>query len=372
MRIFYYALFSAAVFFVVVRRNHLAMHLTKKFYLNVMVISIALSLLSTFNQFEILMNNYSTSASFHEYLIRYFVSVLQNALFYAIAVILPCLSGELLHYETLRERKEGAFLHYLHTSFFTRHAAQMVCIGYFVCIILLGLQSALINFGEKYLGVWTSHSWISQLSTTYWPFLAALTVGFSASVREETLYRMFAISWGKKIFGNIGIAVFLSSLLWGFAHSNYAVYPMWFRGLEVTLLGLFISFIYLKFGIIPVIVGHFLFDVFWACAGYLAGTSQPIYYVSSICVLLLPLIFGIIAFLMNRKTEEHPMRWHLNQHQKFNVNILTQHLNQNRELYLQKDKEQLTQEICSHGWDIAVVEVAIDSFDKKLNKQDND
>jgi len=371
VRTLYIILFAASIFVIIVRRNHLAMHATKNFYIGIMLLSFVLSLVSHLNNFQDILFNYKTTSPFDSYFWRLGLHAVTGALFATIAILMPSLSGELLHYETLKDRKEGSFLYYIQSTFFSRHVTEMICLGYFVGILMLGLQSLMIRLGEKYLGVWVEHTWIENLSSAYSPSLTAFTWGYKTSFLEEIMYRLFAICLGKKIFDrafpnggnkNLFAAVMISSLLWGFAHSGYPVFPMWFRGLEMTCLGLFLSFIYLRHGIIPVIIGHYLFNVFWRSAEHLFGVSQPFYFYSSLGVLLLPFALGLISFAMNQKKEIRPLRWRLNKHQLYNLEILKTFLSSNKNAFAGKPRTQITREIVSHGWDPAVVEMAIEDF----------
>ncbi len=362
VRVFHFALFTSAIFFVIVRRNHLAMHTTKRFYIGLMIFSLVLSLGGVVNQFQQVLFGYSTAMPLKMYLGQMWLNAILSALFVSIAVFMPSLAGETLHYQYFRERKSGRFLHYVHSTFFSRTVARSIFLGYFVCVIMLGIQSLVIWVGQRYWGVWIEHTWMNNLSTAYLPFLAAFIIGFTASFTEELMYRLFAISWGKKIFKHTLVAVIFSSLIWGFSHTGYPVFPMWFRGVEVTCLGFFLSFVYLNFGIVPVIVGHYLFDVFWNCSEYLFGTSHPFYYFNSLGVLVLPLVFAFIAFVINRKEEARPIRWHLNGHQLYNLEILKAFIRDRAEDFRGKEPEQIKDEISSHGWDVAVVEVALDDM----------
>lgn len=364
VNIFNTLFFISAVYYVVSRRNHLAMHTTKRFYILISIIVFLLSILGFFNTFESIVSSYVTTASYNAYLIRFFINALVGTLMSSFFVLMPGLSGELLHFEVFKDRRQGSFLRYIHSTFFSREVAKAVFLGYLVFIILLGMQSLLLKLGQNYCGVWVEYSWMTSLTTAYFPFLAAITLGFKASISEEILYRMFGISLGKKIFKNTAAAVIVSSLLWGFAHSTYPVYPMWFRAIEVSILGIFLSFVYLKYGFICVLVAHYVFDVFWHSTGYLFGEVHIFYLVSSIGVLILPLLFGIFAYLKNRSIEEKPMRWYLNKHQLFNVNILLTYLNTHRLEFLGKPAQTIKEEIAENGWDFAVVDVAVEDFMK--------
>ncbi len=354
------ALFTSAVFFMIVRRNHLATHTTKRFYIGLMTFSFILSLLAIFNQWQSVLFEYGTTGDFRVYLGQLTLQTLITALFISVAVIMPGLAGETLHYQVFKEKPEGSFLYYVHSTFFSREVAKAILFGYGVWIVMLGIQSVVVALGQRYAGVWVEHAWMNSLSTAYLPFFVAFTLAFKASITEELMFRMFAISFGKRILGNTIAAVVISSLLWGFSHSNYPVFPMWFRGVEVTCLGLFLSWVYLRLGIIPVIVGHYLFDVFWNCAEYMLGITNPFYFLSSLFILLLPCLWAIVAFILNKKVELRAMRWRLTKHQLYNLEVLKTFFHQHPEEIRQKKLQQIVDEISSHGWDPAVVEAALE------------
>jgi len=361
--IFYYIFFVAAIFFVISRRHHLAMHTSKNFYLGIMLSSFALSLLGEINQFEYILFNYKTTIPLTSFLWRFWTHTFINALFLTVAILMPSLAGESLHYESMQDKPKGSFLHYIRSTFLSRSVAESIFLGYFVFLIMIGIQSFLIEMGQKHWGVWIEHSWMDNLSSAYLPFLAAFTVGYKASFMEEIMFRLFIISWGKKLCKSLLIVAILSSFLWGFAHSNYQVFPMWFRGIEVTCLGLFLSYIYLRHGIIAVITAHYLFDTFWHSAGYLLGHPKPFYFYSAVFILILPCLFGLIAFILNKPDDEQPMRWRLNKHQIFNLEILKTFLNTHQKELTHKTPEQIKQKIASHGWDMAVVERAVEEME---------
>jgi len=358
VRVFHFLFFIGAVFYIVIRRNHLAMHMTKSFYIGITAISFIASLLTTANNYEMVLFGYATTSPFNSYLIRLIINTILSALLFTVAILMPSLAGESLHFEVFRHRKEGGFLHYVNSTFFSRNVTKLVLIGYLLCVIMLGIQSLLTKIGQQYWGVWVEHTMMGQLSTSYLPFLAAFAIGYKASFSEEFMYRLFAISWGKKILKSTLFAALIASMVWGFAHSNYPVYPMWFRGVEVTCLGLLLSFIYLRFGIIPVIVAHYLFDVFWSTSGYLLGKSIAFDYYSAIFVLAIPLIYAVIAFFLNRVEIEGKLEWRLNKHQLYNLQVLREYLHAHPELFKNKTKRELKDEIILHGWDVAVVEIA--------------
>jgi len=360
--IFSLAFLIASIWVVVTRRNHLAMNATKRFYIGVTSGIFLLGILSGLNQGQLYVGQYPTTQPFIPYIVREIIFEIINRFFMIACLIIPCLAGELMHFEVFPKNKEGGFFHYVTTTFLSREVSRSIVLGYAFAVVMIGFQAAIFEFGFRHLGVWIEQTRLNQLSSSYFPFLAALTIGVNASFAEESLFRLFGISFGAKLFKNLFVAVLFSALVWGLGHTGYMVFPFWFRGLEVTLLGLFMSAIYLRFGLICVIVVHFLFDAFWGSSPYIFGNGDVLNFSMSILILSLPLMIALIAYLKNRPVVEKLLEWRLNVHQKFNVEIL-------KGFILRRRAEpnfasvDLRRELIGHGWDVAVIEVAL----KQLN-----
>jgi hypothetical protein len=230
-------------------------------------------------------------------------------------------------------------------------------LGYLLFFIVIGLQSTAFWLGQKFLGVWVEQIRLVEMSSAYLPFLAALVIGFRASLNEEILFRLFGIGLGKRYLKNTALAIFFCSVIWGFGHSEYAVFPTWFRGIEVSLMGLLLGFVFIKFGLVVVIVAHYAFDVFWGVAPYILSRATPHLFISSLCILLFPLLIALIAYIINGREEERKLEWLLNSHQKFNLEVLISFLKQNKNQMPPVHK--LQEELINHGWDVSVVESAI-------------
>jgi len=266
-------------------------------------------------------------------------------------------AGEFLFSEAFKSRKESSFLHYIKSSIFSRQVSKRIVFGYLLFFILLGVQSVLFRIGYNYAGVWYEKTRLTELSSLYVPFFGAFFIGMQASLSEEITYRIFGISWAKKLLNNNILAVFLVALVWGFGHTRYAIFPVWFRGIEVTALGLLLGFMFLRYGIIVVIVAHYLFDVFWGVSGYILGRSSPGLFLSGISVLLLPLIFAAIAYFINRPDKEKAIEVFLHPEQVYNLKVLTVYAREMKKQGL--SAEDLTNELVLHGWDKIMVEGVI-------------
>ncbi|MFC1510350.1 CPBP family intramembrane glutamic endopeptidase [Candidatus Omnitrophota bacterium] len=358
--LFFYSLLAAAVYFVVMGHQHLSLQITKPFYLSLAGIAFLLSSLSNINQLQEIIFYYKTSSPLAAALWRYFIDTTLKSLFFSINLIIPFLAAEYLHaISSTKNKQHASFFYYLRTSFLTRTVSKQIWIGYFICIIMLGIQSLLIKFGQNYLNVWVTQIWIERLSSASFPFITALSVSLFASLNEEALYRFFAIKWGEKLFKNIWIPIIISALIWGFSHSAYPVYPKWFRGVELTAVGIFLGFSYTRFGIIPVIIAHFLFDIFWHCAGYLMGHSTPLLFFGSLALLFIPFAFSLVAFLINKEAILTPIKKQFSKIQLFNCTLLKEAFKakkQHNQNYTTNDFES---ELKAHNWDPAIIKAAL-------------
>lgn len=339
------------------RRNDIIIHISKKWYMELGMFIFFLGMAGIFNEFQSLLFNYPTSYSFSTYFGNSFLPVISNLLFLSLVFLLPGLAAESLWQEVYPEKKHISFFHFLNSTFRCRSISKMIMLGYFLFFILIGLQAVILYFGQKYLGVWEERVRLSNLSSAYLPFLTALIIGVRASFNEEIMFRLFGISWGKRYLRSTALAVLLTSAIWGLGHSEYAVFPVWFRGIEVGILGLVLAGAFLRYGIVVAIVSHFVFDVFWSVSPYLLGKATPYLFFSSLGVMLLPLLIAIVAYFINGKEEERPLEWLLNKHQKFNLEVLVNFLENNQNKLPKPAK--LKEELIAHGWDVSVVELAI-------------
>jgi len=265
---------------------------------------IIVNLAFVFNNIQSILIHYSTSVSLVSFLGIYLIKGIINFLLLAAILIMSGLAGESLRNEVFKLNPYSSFLHYLRSTFYSRAVTRAIIFGYCLFFILIGVQAAIFYLGQKYLGVWKEWFRLTQFSTAYLPFLTAFAIGLNASFNEEVLFRLFGITWGKKYLKNTVLAIIFTSLIWGFGHSEYAIFPVWFRGIEVTILGLIYGFIFIRYGLIPLIVAHYLFDVFWGVAAYILGHTTTYLFGSSVFILVIPLIFAYFAYFMNKEEKE--------------------------------------------------------------------
>ena len=114
-----------------------------------------------------------------------------------IPFLMPFLAGEILHYEVFPKKRDMTLFHHIRSTFFSRNTSALILLGYLTAAISLGMQSLIFFIGENYMGVWTEYRWMSYSSASYIPFIPAFVAAMSASLTEETMFRLFGISLGK-------------------------------------------------------------------------------------------------------------------------------------------------------------------------------
>lgn len=235
--------------------------------------------------------------------------------------------------------------------------ASSIFLGYILFFVMLGFQATIFYLGQKYLGVWQQWFKLTEFSSAYVPFWSAFVIGITAGLSEEVVFRFFGIGWLKKHFKSTILAIGLSALIWGFGHTQYMVFPIWFRGVEVTILGIFLGSIFIRYGLMPLIVAHYLFDVFWGVAAYIFGVSSLYLFMSSLAILVLPLGFGILVFFLNRPEKEKEIKMALSGSQEYNLGILIVFVSQMKSQGL--GPRELKEQLIKYGWDQVLVELAV-------------
>jgi len=350
-RLFYLALLTIAIVVVVNRKHQVIARGVKNFYIAIGVGIFVLMMLDVLNDYQNLLFDYPTTQTLGDYLIRQFIENIIGPFFIAVAFVLPAMAGESLRYEAVPLKKDRSFLSALLSSFCSMNIARQIFIGYTAAAIILGVQAYIFDLGFKYCGVWDELSWLTQASTSILPAFTALAIGFQASFSEEAMFRLFAINLFKKYGLPTMAALFFSAAMWGFGHTGYEIFPMWFRGVEVTSIGFVMGFFYLRFGIVCVIAAHFLIDSFLSGMPYLLNPRPTFDFYSSLAVIALPLLLAFIALFFNKNTPEKSLSVKFNPQQQFNYKLL-------QELCAGKTPEELIalrNDLDRHGWDPAII-----------------
>ncbi|MEW6074826.1 MAG: CPBP family intramembrane glutamic endopeptidase [Candidatus Omnitrophota bacterium] len=350
-------LLAWSIYFVVKRQHTFVIRACRRLYFGLIIFLVAINLVYVVNNMQGIIMGYGTTSRMSAYLGLYLLRLCVNIIFVSIAFVMPGLAGESIRSEVLPEKPHASFLHYLRSGWLNRSLSRSVFLGYLVFFAMLGLQAGIFHIGQRYLGVWKEWLMLSQLSSSYVPFVSAFVVGATASLNEEVIFRLFGVSWATKYFKRLALGVFFSALLWGMGHARYAIFPTWFRSVEVTLLGCFLGFIFIRYGLIAVLIAHYLFDVFWGSAAYIFGHSSLFLFSGSLFIFVLPLGVAAAAYILNKNEKENDIVLALTSTQHYNLKIL--------KAFLETRKSQgadtglLKKELLAHNWDPLLIDLGI-------------
>jgi len=140
--------------------------------------------------------------------------------------------------------------------------------------VLLGLELGyLVLF---YLGTSKLDGWWSpagallqpDLLATYMPSLQAVSISLYAAMWEESLFRAVPIACAALIGARYGRrnlwvwgAVLVQAVVFAAGHANYPQQPPYARVIELTIPALLWGVVYVRFGLVPTILTHFLYDL---------------------------------------------------------------------------------------------------------------
>jgi len=193
---------------------------------------------------------------------------------------------------------------------------------YLVLGLKLGMVVAFYLATSRLLGWWSPASALAQpdLLATYFPWLTAVSTSLFAAFSEETIFRAIPIGaaaiLGRR-YGKPGLwiwgAVILQAVVFGASHANYPQQPAYARVVEIFPTYLAWGVVCVYFGLIPSIIGHFIYDLVLFSLPLFAAETSGIW-VDRFMVIgagLLPLAIVFIARWRKGRARTAP-EWALN------------------------------------------------------------
>jgi len=179
-------------------------------------------------------------------------------------------------------------------------------LGYLLAFILLGAQTVILFVLEKSTGAWSTTD-VSQSPYNFSaPWLFPL-LAWCAAISEEAVFRFFGIAIMKKWLRNTFIASLIPTIIWALGHVTYPIFPATTRLVELTLIGLAFSYLFLRFGLATVIFTHAIFDsIMMALSLIFLGSAGNI--LIGIIYILLPIPIAAIIRIwpLRPSNKAHP------------------------------------------------------------------
>ena len=106
----------------------------------------------------------------------------------------------------------------------------------------------------------------------------------------------------------IGVALVVEAVVFGSGHASYASEPAYSRPVELILPSLLWGFVYLRYGLLPAIIAHYLFDLSLFAIPLFATTAagSPIDRIAVIACGTVPVLVVAVAVLRRRGLGELP------------------------------------------------------------------
>ncbi|MHA6534671.1 CPBP family intramembrane glutamic endopeptidase [Paenibacillus sp. BAC0078] len=176
--------------------------------------------------------------------------------------------------------------------------------GYIWAFILLGVQTLMFIILSYTLHNWSTTDASQSPYNMRYAWLLPI-VAWLAGLSEEAVYRLFGIRMVKKMVRSTFLASLITTLIWAFGHTLYPIYPISSRPIELTVIGLLFSYIFLRYGFIAAMFSHVVFDSILMGAT-LIFMKEPINIGAGIVTIVLPFVVGYIVYLFNPPRKPEP------------------------------------------------------------------
>lgn len=268
-----------------------------RMFVSVSIIVGTLALLNVINSFPVAKISYPTEWTYGTYIGFFVAGAVVGALAYALWILLTGMSGHVMASDTYPDSL-GSFRDIAAGRITSRRVGFSCIVGYGLGLFFLGYLTVFYLVGRKFLGVWLpADSPYSNVASYYLPWLAPLAISLTAAISEEFTSRYFSISFLKKYLRLTPLALLLPAVIWAFAHSSYQVFPVYVRGIELTIGGIIFGIVFIKYDILACIVGHYVVDAVLFAMPLLNSENEYLK-ISGYIVIglgLAPLLLGLVG-----------------------------------------------------------------------------
>ncbi|MBD2845736.1 CPBP family intramembrane metalloprotease [Paenibacillus sp. IB182496] len=191
-------------------------------------------------------------------------------------------------------------------SGYGEHVWRSMKLSYLLAFAMLGIQTLILLLLQEGIGAWATSDVTQSPYNFGAPWLFPV-LAWCAAISEEAVYRLFGIGLLRKWFKNLFVASLIPTIIWALGHVTYPIYPATTRLIELTIVGLLFSFIFLRFGFITAVFTHAIVNtVMMAAMLILLGT--PINVLAGILYLLLPVpIAWLLREWSRRRAGREPL-----------------------------------------------------------------
>lgn len=174
-------------------------------------------------------------------------------------------------------------------------------LSYLFAIAMLGLQPLLFKGLELVIGTWSTTDVVMSPYNISILWLMPV-LAWAAAISEEAVFRLFGIGLMRKWFRVTWAAAILPTLFWSLGHVTYPFYPATTRLIELMIIGLLFSFIFVKYGFATAMFTHAIFNsIAVASSLYAVGSAADI--ASATFFIVLPVIIAWVLREWNKRAQ---------------------------------------------------------------------
>ncbi|AOZ91990.1 CPBP family intramembrane glutamic endopeptidase [Paenibacillus crassostreae] len=185
-----------------------------------------------------------------------------------------------------------------------KYVLNSMQIGYLCAFILLGVQSIIYFTLDLTIHTWSTTDASQSPLNMFYPWMLPL-LAWVAGISEEAVYRLFGIPMMKKLVKNTFVACLIPSIIWAFGHTLYPIYPVISRPIELIIIGLIFSFIFLRYGYIAAMFSHVVFNSI--LMGFSLFTLGDVANISAgIIAMIVPVLVAYTIYFFHSIKKEKP------------------------------------------------------------------
>ncbi len=198
--------------------------------------------------------------------------------------------------------------------------------GYAFSIIFLGITTATYLLLTKVFHWWCPADTLvdPNILATYAPWITPFSQAATAGFFEEILFRALPLAactvlgrYYRREKTGIFLGFIVQALIFAACHAAYPQYPGYFRLVELFIPSLIFGALYFYFGLLPGILAHFLYDLFFMSLPIFATTYSQALISKSILISLFCLPLLIVLYQRLRRGN-----WYIINEQNYNSSLL--------------------------------------------------
>jgi hypothetical protein len=227
--------------------------------------------LSKLNQLPMIWINYDTALPAQNFLLTYLTKIVSDFAHAVIPLALGFIAAESLSRKAFGNQPQ------LWSVWNFPNAASIAIAGstlaaYALVSFDFAYTSIFYAFTTTYYNWWvpSSQFFNPNILATYLPWLEPCIDSLYAGFHEECVYRAIPLAGAALIGDRFGkrrqmiiLALIIQAIIFAAGHANYPGQPAYARLVELLLPSCIYGLIYLRYGLLPVIISHALYDITW-------------------------------------------------------------------------------------------------------------